>query len=128
MMRDEGLPLGQLDPLVHADPLGQQVRAERRSAAGALARTMLDDLIGRPAHHAAVALVPRLGATRLRALALLFAIRRGRLGRGARGLLRPPQAQHQLDQLFLAQTLKLNTTHPARQSAKTISLKRLGDC
>src|SRR3954463_1891573 len=76
----------------------------------------------------AVARVPRLGATRLRALTLLLAIRRGRLGGGARGLLRPLQAQHQLDQLFLAQALKLNTTHPALESAKTPSLKGVGNC
>src|SRR5215212_7588906 len=128
MMRDEGLHLGQLDPLVHADRLGQQVRAERRSAAGALARTMLDDLIGRLAHHPAVALMARLGPARLGFLPLLFAIRRRGLGGGARGLLRPLQAQHQLDQLFLAQTLKLASTHPALESAKTPSFKRLGNC
>ena len=42
--------------------------------AGALPRPVLDDLIGRLADHPAVAFVPRLGATRLRALALLLAV------------------------------------------------------
>src|SRR3954453_4814060 len=127
-MRDEGLHRGQLDPLVYADRLGQQVRAERHSAAGALARTVLDDRIGRLAHHSAVALVAGLGSARLGFLPLILAIRRGRLGGGARGLLRPLQAQHQLDQLFLAQTLKLATTHPALESAKTANLKGVGNC
>src|SRR5215211_9447561 len=128
MMRDEGLHLGQLDPLVDADRLGQQVRAERHSTAGALARTVLDNRIGRLAHHPAVALMAGLGPAGLGFLPLLLAIRRGWLGGGARGLLRPLQAQHQLDQLFLAQTLKLNTTHLALESANTPSLKRVGNC
>src|SRR3954463_9657652 len=127
MMRDEGLHRGQLDPFVHADRLRQQVRAERHSAAGALDRTVLDDLIGRLAHHSAVALVAGLGSARLGFLPLILAIRRGRLGGGARGLLRPLQAQNQLDQLFLAQTLKLATTHPALESAKTANLKGVGN-
>src|SRR4051812_26736635 len=42
-------------------------------------------------------------------------------------LLRPLQAQHQLDQLFLAQTLKLNTTHATLESAKTANLKSVGN-
>ena len=128
MMRDEGLHLGQLDPLVDADRLGQQVRAERHSTAGAWARTVLDNRIGRLAHHPAVALMAGLGPAGLGFLPLLVAIRRGWLGGGARGLLRPLQAQHQLDQLFLAQTLKLATTHPALESAKPASLKGLGNC
>src|SRR5215210_3692827 len=78
MMRDEGLHLGQFDPLVHADRLGQQVRRQRRSAAGALARTVLDDLIGHLAHHPAVALMAGLGPAGLAFLPLLLAIRRGR--------------------------------------------------
>src|SRR4051794_10232535 len=68
-----------------------------------------------------------LGSARPGFLPLLLAIRRRGLGGGARGLLRPLQAQHQLDQLFLAQTLKLNTTHPALESAKTPSLKGVGN-
>src|SRR3954452_13215124 len=53
----------------------------------------------------------------------LLPVRRGRLGGGARGLLGPLQTQHQLDQLVLAQTLKLAAPHPALESAKTPSLK-----
>jgi hypothetical protein len=44
------------------------------------------------------------------------------------GLGRPLQAQHPLDQLFLAQTLKLAAAHPALESAKTASLKNVGNC
>src|SRR4051794_11295760 len=58
----------------------------------------------------------------------LSTVRRRGLGGGARGLLRPLQPQHQLDQLFLAQTLKLATTHPTLESAKTASLKGVGKC
>src|SRR5215208_1196176 len=79
MMRDEGLHRGQLDPLVYADRLGQQVRAERHSTAGALARTGLDNRIGRLAHHPTVALMAGLGPAGLGFLPLLLAIRRGRL-------------------------------------------------
>src|SRR4051812_26650881 len=128
MMRDKGPDLGHVDPLVHADGLGRQVRTERRSAAGALARTVLDDLIGRLAEHPAVALVSRLGSARLGPLPLLLAIRRGGLGGGARGLLRPLQAQNQFDQLFLAQTLNPAAALSAFKPAKPASLKGLGNC
>src|SRR4051794_31090001 len=50
-----------------------------------------------------------LGPAGLGFLPLLLAIRRRGLGGGARGLLRPLQAQHQLDQLFL-----LDAWAPAR--------------
>src|SRR5215210_9298221 len=127
MMRDEGLPRGPLDPLVSADRLGQQVRAERHSTAGAWARTGLDNRIGRLAHPPAGALMAGLGPAGLGFLPLLLAIPRGWLGGGARGLLRPLQAQHQLDQLFLAQTLKLATTHATFESTKMTDLKGLGN-
>src|SRR4051794_33908801 len=58
----------------------------------------------------------------------LSTVRRRGLGGGARGLLRPLQAQHQLDQLFLAQTLKIAAAHPALESAKAASLKGVGNC
>src|SRR5687767_1420450 len=128
MMRDKGPDLGQVDPLVNAHRFGRQLRAERRSATRALVGTVILDVIGRRAHHPAVALVPRLGPARLRALPLLLAVGRGRLRGRTRGLLRSLQPQHQLDQLFLAQTLKLAAAHPALESAKTASLKGVGNC
>src|SRR5918995_2556714 len=85
---------------------------------------MIDHLIGRVADDPAVPLVPGLGAAGLGALALILAIGRGRLGRGARGLLRTLQPQHQLDQLLLAQTLKIAAAHECRESA--IRLRRKG--
>ena len=68
--------------------------------------TMLDDLIGHGAEGPAVAFMTRLGAAGFGLLPTFLAIRRGRLGGGARGLLRPLQPQHQLDQFFLRQTLQ----------------------
>ena len=127
MVRDEGLHLRQLDPLVHADRLGRQIRRQSGSAARALAGTVIDDPIGRLAHGPAVALVAGLGAAGLGLLPLLLAIRRGRLGGGARGLLWPLQPQHQLDQLFLAQTLKLAAAHPGRESAIQPRRKGVGN-
>lgn len=80
---------------------------------------MLDDRIGIIAQHPAVTLVTRLGAAGLGVLALLLAIRRGRLGRGARGLLWLLQPEHQLDQLLAAQPFQFAAAHPARESAKS---------
>src|SRR4051812_28635497 len=72
----------------------------------------------------AVTLMAGFGPARLGLLALLLAIGRGWLGGGARGLLRSLQPQHQLDQLVLAQTLKLAAPHPTREPA--ISAPRKG--
>jgi hypothetical protein len=117
VMRDAGLPLRQLDPLVHADRLGRQVQHQGASTAGTLVRTVLNNLIRRVACHPGVALVAGFRSARLGSLPLRFAIRRGRLGGGARGLLWPLQTQDQFDQLGLAQTLKLVATHPTLESA-----------
>src|SRR3954466_8567825 len=87
---------------------------------------MLDHLTGIVTHHPAVALMARLRAAGLGLITPLLAIRRGRLGEGARGLLRPLQSQHQLDQLFLAQTLKIAAAHLTRESAKSSPCKRWG--
>lgn len=65
-----------------------------------------------------VPLMPGLGTAGTGLLPPFLAIRGRRLGRGAQGLLGPVQAQHQLDQLFLAQTLQVNAAHPDRESAK----------
>src|SRR4051812_25408895 len=79
---------------------------------------MLDDSVGHLAHLPAMALMTRLGPAGLGLLAPLLAIRGRRLGGGVRGLLRPLQPQHQLDQLLLAQALKLAPAHLTRESAK----------
>jgi hypothetical protein len=107
-----------LDPLVQADQLGWPLRLESGAAAEALIGTMIDHVISSVAQAPAMALMVRLGPAGFELLPLLLAIRRGRLGRRARvgrrarGLVRPLQAQHQLNQLRLAATLKLATTHP----------------
>ena len=90
-------------------------------------RTMIDDDIGILAHPAAMTLVPRLGTTGLGLLPTLLAVRRGRLRRGARSLLRALQPQHQLDQLFAAQPLKIAPAHPTRESAKSDPRKGVGN-
>jgi hypothetical protein len=41
--------------------------------------------------------------------------------------LRPLQSQHQLDQLFLAQTLKIAAAHTGMESAKPDLCKGLGN-
>jgi hypothetical protein len=74
-----------------------------------------------------VTFMSRLGATGLGLIPTLLAIRRGWLGRGARGLLRSLQSQHQLNQLFLAQTLKIAAAHKSKESAKPSSRKGLGN-
>ena len=89
--------------------------------------TMLHHLVGRIADDPAVTVVPRFGTTGLLALALLLAIGRGRLRRGAGGLLWPLQPQHQLNQLFLAQTLKIVPPHQRRESAIRLRRKRVGN-
>lgn len=97
------------------------------AAARAAIRTMIDDDIGILAHPAAMTLVPRLGATGLGLLPTLLAVRRGRLRRGARSLLRALQPQHQLDQLFAAQPLKIAPAHPTKESAKSDPRKGVGN-
>ena len=79
MLGDEGLHLRKVNLLVEADRLGGQICRQSGSTAGALAGAMIDHLIGRLADDPAVTLVPGFGTTGLGALALLFAIRRGRL-------------------------------------------------
>src|SRR5918994_3429522 len=88
---------------------------------------MIDDPIRRLAQPSALPLMTRLGTARFRPLLLLLAIRRGRFGGGARGLLWPLHPQHQIDQLGLAQTLKLVPAHPDRESAKPIRRKGVGN-
>src|SRR4051812_48124030 len=88
---------------------------------------MLDHLIRRGADDPAVTFMSRLGATGFGLIPTLLAIRRGRLRGCARGLRRPLQPQHQFDQLFLAQTLKIAATHDTRESANPSSRKALGN-
>jgi hypothetical protein len=90
-------------------------------------RLMVDEAIHIRAHGAAVAFMPRLGATGLSLIPPLLAIGRGRLGGCARGLLRPLQPQHQLDQLFLARTFKIAAARTSRESANPASRKGLGN-
>ena len=75
--------LRQLDPLGHAHDLGGKILLQGAAAARAAFCTMIDNDIGLLAHHAAMTLVPRLGNARLRLLASLLAIGRGRLRRRA---------------------------------------------
>lgn len=79
---------------------------------------MLHHLIRIRRQRPLVALMPGLGPAGTRLLPPLLAIRGRRLGRGARSLLGPVQAQHQLDQLLLAQALQVTAAHPDRESAK----------
>lgn len=84
---------------------------------------MLHDLIRIRRQRPLVPFVPGLGPARPGLLAPLLAVARWRLGGCPRGLLRPVQAQHQLDQFLLAQALKITVAHPERESAKPPSGK-----
>jgi len=86
MLGDGRRHLGQLDALGHAHDLGGKILMQGAAAARAAIWTMIDDGIGIPAHHAAMALVPGLGTARLGLLASLLAVGRGRLRRRARGI------------------------------------------
>ena len=119
MVLDHRLDRRQLDLLVHPDRLGRQVGRERRAAARAVLRPMIDDPIRLVAQGSAVTLMAWLCSAGLRGLALLLPIGRRRLRRGARRLLRPLQAQHQINQLRLAQALELIATHPRIESDKS---------
>src|SRR6195952_4810307 len=88
---------------------------------------MIDHRIGIVAHHPAMAFVTMLGAARLGLLPPLLAVRRGRLRRGTRSLFWTLQPQHQLDQLLAAQPLKIDATHPGRESAKPNPRKGVGN-
>ena len=118
---------GQLDALVHAGLFARRIRRQGDAAAWAVVGNVADRLGNLGAQGPAVALVARLGATRLAALALRLAICRGRLGGGARGLLRPLQPQHQLDQPGLAQALKLVPPHAWTGSAMPPRCKGVGN-
>jgi len=127
VMGDDRLHLGQLDALVQANRLGWLDCDQRRTAAGALLGTMVEHRVGLIASHSAVALVTGFGTARFGLLPLLLAIRRGRFGRGPRGLLRSLQPQHQFNQFLAAQPLKFAATHLTMESAKTDPRKGVGN-
>jgi hypothetical protein len=113
----------QLDALVRADRLGRQVGRQHKAAVGAACGPVLDDPIGILGKGAAVAFVPRLGPAGAGLLAAFLAVRGGRLGGGARGLLRALQPEHQLDQFVLAQAFEIGASHDARESASSVPRK-----
>src|SRR4051812_2744461 len=70
-----------------------------------------------------MAFVPRLGPAGAGLLAAFLAVRGGRLGRGARGLLRTLQPEHELDQFVLAQAFEIGASHDGRESASSVPRK-----
>ena len=126
-MLDHRLDLRQFDPLVHAHRFARQVGREREAAAWALLRRVIDNPVRVGAERSAMALVPGLGTSGAGLLAALLAVRGRRLRRGARGLLRPLQPQHQLDQLRLAQPLKFVSLHVQTESAIPPHCKGVGN-
>ncbi len=123
MALDERLDGGKFDRVVFADGLVRQIGGQGRTAAGAFIEMMIDGAVEILAHHAAMALVTGLGTAGLGFVATLLAIARGRLRRGARCLGWTLQPQHKLDQLFLAQTLKIESAHAPNESAEPIRRK-----
>ena len=119
MLLDARLHRRDVDFLVHADDRGRQIRRQRQAAVGATGRTVIDDGIGIGRKHALVPFVARLRPARAGLFAPLLAIRRGRLGRGARRFRRPLKLQHQFDQFRLAQPFEILATHAAKESASS---------
>ncbi len=60
-------------------------------------------------------------------ISTLLTITRGRLGGGSRGLLRPLQPQHQLNQFFLRQTLQISAIHLPMDSGIAAADKGVGN-
>ena len=79
---------------------------------------MLHHLIRIRGRRPRVTLMPGLRPVGTGLLPPLLANRGRWFCRGARGLLRPVQLQHQLDRLLLAQALQVTVAHPDRESAK----------
>ena len=102
---------GQVDLVMFADRLGGQGHGQGRAAPGALVRIVIDDMIEILAQSPAMAFMTGLGAARAGLVALRLAIRRRQLGRRSRRLGRLLKTKHQLDQLGLAQTLKIVPAH-----------------
>ena len=123
MLGDHRRHLRQLNLLRDAHDLRRKSGVTAAAAACARRRTVLDDGIGIVAERPAVALVTRLGPTGFVLLTPLLVIRRRRFGRRARGLRRALQPQHQLDQLFAAQPLKIASADPTKESAKSAPRK-----
>jgi hypothetical protein len=101
----------QVDLVVFADHFADQGRGQTGPAARALIWKMVHGAVEILAQIAAVTLVARLGATGPGLVPLSLAIRRWRLGRRARRLRWLLKTQHQLDQLALAQKLKIGPAH-----------------
>src|ERR1019366_2521181 len=101
----------QVDLVMFADRLGDQTGGQGAPTPGALLRIVVHGAIEIFTQAPAVAFMTRLGATRARLVPLCLAIRRTRLGRCARCLPRLRKAQHKLDQLGLAQKLKIGPAH-----------------
>ena len=118
MVSDDRRHLRQLDPLGDTYDLGREGPVQGATAAQAAVGTMLDDRVGIVADRPAMAFMPGLGPAGLRLLPPLLAVSRWRLRGGARGFVRTLQPQHQFDQLLAAQPLKIDTTHPTKESAK----------
>src|SRR4051794_28083748 len=96
---------------------------QHKAAVGAACGPVLDDPIGILGKGAAMAFVPRLGPAGAGLLAAFLAVRGGRLGGGARGLLRTLQPQHQLDQFVLAQAFEIGASHDGTESASSAPRK-----
>jgi hypothetical protein len=71
--------------------------------------------------------MPRLGAAGPGLIPTLIAITRRRLGGGSRGFLRPRHPQHQVNQLFLRQTLQTSAIHVPMDSGIAAAEKGVGN-
>ena len=104
------------DLVVFADQIPRIAGRKRAAALIARFRRVIADLVGIIRQPPNVRLMPELRPAGSGVLALLLLVRRGRLGRGARGFVGALKPKHQLDQLLLAELLQISPIHPLMDS------------
>jgi len=116
MADDMGFNRRDLDLVIFADQVHRRIGLQGAAATLANRGFIVTILIRVLAQRAYMRLVANLGAARPGIVALFLLVRRRRFGRIARILLGTLQAQHQIDQIFLAQPLQIAPVHARMDS------------